>query len=73
MADPEKMKEATDKYNNMMKAQQDAAAAAAPTATAPGDGTGVGADGEPEVPEAGAEVEAAPEVVSVVDVAVVML
>lgn len=34
LADPEKMKEATDKYNAMMKAQQDAAAARAEGARA---------------------------------------
>lgn len=68
MADPEKMKEATDKYNSMMKEQQDAAAATAPTATGPGGAEGVGADGEPEVPEAGAEEGSAPEAVSAVTV-----
>eukprot|EP00903_Cladosiphon_okamuranus_P017896 g16469.t1 len=42
LADPEKMKEATDKYNAMMKQQQDAAAAAAAAAAGK---TGEGAAG----------------------------
>eukprot|EP00752_Nemacystus_decipiens_P006010 g5428.t1 len=73
LADPEKMKEATDKYNAMIKQQQDTAAAAAAAAAGKGGDAAAGGAGgaaataetealegkEPPVPEAGVEGDAA--------------